>query len=111
MERRRQNVEVFVSQDGKAPYEVWFNSLGDASDAAQVILAIEELRSGKFELCRSIGCGVFEKRIPGNPTFRIFFALVGTEGLLLLTGSHEASKRECSEKALKIWKEFKANAH
>ncbi len=111
MERRRQNVEIFTSQDGKAPFEVWFHELRDSALATEVLLAIEDLKAGRFDQCRSIGCGVFEKRISLHPPLRLFFALVGREGLLLLTGSGDHSKKDSSENALKIWKEFKEHAH
>jgi putative addiction module killer protein len=111
MSVRRNNVEIFVSQNGKGPFEAWFQEIKDATEAAEIILAIDDLSRGEFKHCRSIGCGVFEKRIHSESPARLFFALVGSDGLLLLHGSSDGSKKEGAEQALKIWKEFKENAH
>jgi putative addiction module killer protein len=111
MGKTRANVELFVSQAGKVPFEDWFHSIRDGELAARVLMAIEDLRRGEFKNCRSIGCGVFEKRVLLEPTTRLFFALVGNDGILVLNGSSNPSKKEGADTALAIWKEFKENAH
>lgn len=111
MAPKRDLVEIFVNPDGVTPFTVWFHDLKNSSMAALVLCAIEELREGTFENCRSIGCGVFEQRISVFPPLRLFFALVGPDGLLLLTGCSDPSKKDSSELAMKIWKEFKSHAH
>jgi len=111
MKARRHNVEIFLSQDGKAPFESWFQQIKDATSAATILMAVDDLSRGEFKHCRSIGCGVFEKRLTLPVPTRVFFALVGSDGLLLLSGSNDVSKKEGAEKALRIWKEFKENAH
>ena len=78
---------------------------------ADILTSIDGLVSGDFDGCRSVGCGVFERRVSLYPPLRIFFAFVGREGLLVLAGSSDASKKEGAEAALKIWKEFKEHAH
>lgn len=111
MGKIRSNVELFVNQDGKVPFEDWFHSIRDGELAARVLMAVEDLRRCEFKNCRSIGCGVFEKRVLLEPAIRLFFALVGADGILLLNGSSNPSKKEGADAALAIWKEFKDNAH
>jgi len=108
---RRTQIEVFTTQEGTFPFRSWLQNLKDSHLAAEVLSAVDDLKGGNFENCRSVGCGVFEKRVSLYPPLRVFFAFVGTEGLLILTGTSDSSKKDGALQALKIWKEFKEHAH
>jgi len=111
MGSERTQVEVFTTPDGSIPFSGWFHGLKDSTLAAEVLASVDCLVNGNFDECRSVGCGVFEKRVSLYPPMRLFFALLGKEGLLILTGTSDASKKDSAEQALNIWKEFKENAH
>jgi len=111
MDRKRSQIEVYATQDGAIPFAAWLHGIKDSYLVAEILSSIDGLVTGDFDGCRSVGCGVFERRVSLYPPLRIFFALVGKEGLLILAGTSDASKKDGAEQALKIWKEFKEHAH
>jgi putative addiction module killer protein len=111
MVQKRTQLEVYSTQDGAIPLAAWLHGIKDSTLVAEILSGVDSLVNGDFTDCRSIGGGLFEKRISLYPPLRVFFALVGKEGLLLLTGTSDTSKKDGAEQALKIWKEFKQDAH
>jgi len=111
MDKKRSQIEVYSTQDGSIPFAAWLHGIKESGLVAEVLIGIDALVSGDFRDCRSLGCGVFERRVSLYPPLRIFFALVGKEGLLVLAGTSDSSKKDGAEQALKIWKEFKEHAH
>lgn len=102
---------MYVTAEGRVPFEQWLNEIPLASSEAVVLAAIDSLGSGEFRDCYSIGGGVFECRTRSSLGYRVYFALVGDDSLLLLGGGAQKSAKDDAKKALAYWQEFKAHAH
>lgn len=110
MEVQEREIRVYETQDGKRPFEDWIKSLRDKRAKARVFARIDRLSLGNFGDCRSVGGGVYELRVHYGPGYRLYFALLGTTVVLLLTGGTKKGQRRDVEKAQEYWKEFKKDA-
>ncbi len=111
MEPPERKLEVFVTANGKAPFEEWFSKLRDKTGKARIFNRIDRLRLGHFGDCEPVGDGVFELRIQFGPGFRIYFGLQGAEVILLLCGGDKGTQNRDIANAIRYWKEYKAHAN
>jgi putative addiction module killer protein len=99
-------VQIFVARSGKAPFEYWMQSLRDKQTKARILTRIDRVRLGNFGDCESVGEGVYELRIHLGPGYRIYFALVGAEIVLLLCGGDKSSQSRDIKDAKAYWQEY-----
>ena len=103
-------LQIYVSSNGKSPFEEWLQSLKDKTSKAKIYQRIDRIRLGNFGDCKSVGAGVYELRIRWGPGLRIYYGLAGTHIILLLCGGDKGSQRKDIRRAHQIWKEFHDNA-
>lgn len=101
----------YVDECGRAPFKRWFDGL-NARAAAKVTTAIDRIARGLMTNVKSVGAGVFERRIEFGPGYRIYF---GTEtdgrvstAVILLYGGSKSAQRKDIELAQRYWKDYKA---
>lgn len=61
---------------------------------------------GNFGDAKSVGDGVFEMRIDYGPGYRLYYALRGSELVLLLIGGDKSSQQKDIAKAKKLNQEY-----
>ncbi len=104
-------LQIFVARNGKAPFELWMNTLRDKVTKARILSRIDRLRLGNFGDCESVGDGVNELRIHFGPGFRIYFGMHGADVVLLLCGGDKSSQTRDIADAKRYWQEFQQYGH
>ena len=99
-------LEVYITNDGKAPIDDWFNGL-DATAAVKVRTALARIESGNWGDIKPVGQGVFERRITFGPGYRIYFGRDGDTLIILLCGGTKKRQRNDIEKAKSCWVDYK----
>ena len=111
MESAERRIELFVTANGKVPFEEWMRTLRDKSNKARIFSRIDRLRLSLFGDCKAVGEGVSELRIHVGPGFRVYFGLVGTTVVLLLCGGDKSSQARDIAQAIRYWKEYQSHAN
>lgn len=99
-------VTQYETLDGKIPFEAWFSSL-DAKAALKVRVAVAQMEAGNFGDHKSVGGGVWERRINFEKGYRIYFAKIGNDLILLFCGGVKSRQQADIDKAKDYLSEFK----
>lgn len=99
-------VAQYEMEDGKVPFSAWFLSL-DTKAALKVRTAIAQMEAGNFGDHKSVGGGVWERRINFEEGYRVYFAKDGSELVLLFCGGTKARQQSDIDKAKEYWSEYK----
>jgi len=106
----QKQVEIYLDQDGKAPFSIWVNELSDLKGRAKVRERIARLRLGNMGDCEPVGDGVSELRIHFGPGYRVYFGQDGKKiVVLLLAGAKKTQKKDINT-AKVFWKDYKERA-
>ncbi len=97
----------YVAEDGSCPFESWLGSLRDTRGKARVLTRLDRLALGCFGDVKALGDGVSELRIDVGPGYRVYFAIVGKQIVLLLYGGDKNRQREDVAKAKTLFEEYK----
>ena len=85
----------------------WLKRLKDTAARARILLRIQRLVvTGNFGDAKPVGDGVFEMRIDYGPGYRLYYALRGSEVVLLLVGGDRSSQQKDVVKAKKLNQEY-----
>ena len=90
-----------------ATYHKWYRKLKDRKARAIIATRIERLIYGNPGDISIVGDGVSELRIHYGPGYRIYFARLEQEIILLLCGGNKTSQHHDIEQAKKILKELR----
>ena len=96
-------VEIYVAENGKAPFSIWFASLKDSRVRAAIRIRIGRIRLGNFGDCKPVGDGVYELRIAFGPGYRVYYGRKGNRLVILLCGGHKGSQKRDVTKAKQYW--------
>jgi len=97
-------------QNGVAPFDEWFDSLGDPRMQVAIDARLARVRAGNFGDCKTVGGGVCELRISLGPGLRVYFGLHGEQVVVLLGGGDKKSQRRDIRRAQQLWQQFKKHA-
>ena len=99
MEAIPQKAIIYTTQDKSRPFANWLESCKDKNARRIVRLRIAQLRKGNFANCENLKGGLFEMKIDSGPGYRIYFAKVDNETVLLLWGGTKRKQNRDIEKA------------
>lgn len=97
----------YIRNDGRCPFAEWFERL-DHQAAAKVATALERMKAGNFGDHRSVGSGVWERRINFGPGYRIYFGRDGARLVILFGGGTKSRQSSDIKHAQSTWAEYKA---
>ncbi|MYB75752.1 MAG: hypothetical protein F4X83_01355 [Chloroflexi bacterium] len=100
------NLVVYITEEGKAPFEDWFNKL-DVAAALKVRTALARIESGNFGDIKPVGQGVSERRLTFGPGYRIYFGQDGDKFVILLCGGAKKRQSKDIEQAKSLWDDYK----
>ncbi|WP_053381983.1 type II toxin-antitoxin system RelE/ParE family toxin [Nitrospira moscoviensis] len=106
MEAFPREIQIYVREDGVAPFSEWLGSLRDVRGRAKIRTRLDRLELGNFGDCRGVGDGVQELRIDYGPGYRIYFGQVNTTLILLLCGGDKASQARDIQTAKSYWQDY-----
>ena len=85
----------------------WLKRLKDAAARARSLVRIQRLSlTENFGDAKSVGDGIFEMRDDYGPGYRLYYALRGSELVLLLIGGDKSSQQRDIAKAKKLNQEY-----
>ena len=87
-------------------YAGWLEGLRDRRAAARIAIRIDRLRLGNPGDVKSVGGGVSEMRIDYGPGYRVYFANVGVQIVLLLCGGDKSTQARDIERAKSLAEEL-----
>ncbi|MAI42112.1 MAG: addiction module protein [Gammaproteobacteria bacterium] len=83
-------------------YQRWIDGLKDLSGRARVLMRVDRLDHGNPGNYRNLKEGVSELKIDGGAGYRVYYALRGSELLLLLAGGARSSQAKDITRALEL---------
>jgi len=98
---------VYVTEEGKAPFDEWFNKL-DTAAALKVRTALARIETGNLGDVKPVGQGVSERRIPFGPGYRVYFGQDGDKLVILLCGGTKKRQSKDIEQAKAFWDDYKS---
>ncbi len=75
---------IYETANGNEPFSDWLDSI-DNSVKGKVIARVDRLKNGLFGNAKALKDGLYELKFK-NPAFRIYYAIVGKQVVLLLSG-------------------------
>lgn len=100
-------IRHYVSRAGKDVFDDWLTQLADARAQAKIATRISRLAAENFGDCKSLRQGLFELRIDWGPGYRVYYAMIGRESVLLLCGGDKRKQSADVERALEYLKDYK----
>lgn len=85
----------------------WLTELADARAQAKIVSRINRLAAGNFGDCKPLRQGLFELRIDWGPGYRVYYAMMGRERVLLLRGGDKRKQSADIDRALEYLRDYK----
>ena len=101
-------LRFYQTAERKRPFETWLLGLRDAHARAQIEARLARLATGNFGDTKWVGKGVLELRIDRGPGYRVYFARLGQEMVLLLCGGDKRTQQRDIERAKDYFDDYKA---
>jgi len=79
----------------------------DAHAQAKTTTRINRLAAGNFGDCKSLQLGLYELRTDWGLGYRVYYAMIGKECVLLLYGGDKRKQSSDIERALEYLKDYK----
>lgn len=95
----------------KEPAKAWIDSLRDIQGQARILVGIQRAEKGNFGKHKSLGAGVMEIKFDFGPGYRVYYALDGSELILLLMGGDKSTQSKDIELAKYYWKTHQEENH
>lgn len=99
---------AYQKEIGKVPLYDWLNSL-DKTTFRIVMTRLARIRVGNLGDCSPIGDGIWEFRIDFGPGYRIYYAKLANQLVILFIGGNKRSQSRDINKAKEYWLDYKEN--
>lgn len=97
----------YLTETGKDVVGEWLADLKDLRVRAKVVTRIARLEAGNFGDCKPVGNGAWELRIDWGPGYRVYYAIVGSDLLLLLCGGDKRKQGADIRRAAKLLNDYR----
>lgn len=97
-------------QNGRVPFDEWFNSLRDRKIQAAVDARLARVRAGNPGDHKSVGAGVSELRIHMGSGVRVYYGEWNKQIVILLGGGDKSSQPRDISRAKQLWQQFNKDA-
>ena len=81
-------------------YQDWLDGLRDRTAKIAVIKRVARVEAGLFGDCKSLRDGISELRIDVGAGYRVYYALVGNQVILLTSGGDKKSQSRDIDRAV-----------
>ena len=93
---------MLIQVDTTVVFDKWFEKLKDGKARYVIGLHIERMTKDNMGTIRSVGQGIFEKKINYGPGYRLYFYQKGKAWILLLCGGDKSTQQKDINQARKI---------
>jgi putative addiction module killer protein len=107
MSQKRQAIYFKDKTSGKEPAKEWIDSMKDKMGKAKIFTRISRAENGNLGDHSSVGDGVFELRIDFGPGYRVYYALEGSDFIILLVAGDKSSQAKDISKSKEFWASHK----
>jgi putative addiction module killer protein len=90
-----------------ADFKSWIKGLKDTVGAARINVRLSRLKDGQFGDVRSVGDGIRELRFMFGPGYRVYYAVIDDQLILLIAGGDKSSQFNDIVKAKQILRQWK----
>ena len=97
----------YQTSSGTIPFRDWLGKLRDERGRQRIEARLGYVRRGNFGVTNSVGGGVQELKINFGPGYRVYFARMGDQILVLLCGGDKSTQTKDILKAKSYWADFK----
>ena len=87
-------------------YQDWLDGLRDRTAKIAVIKRVARVEAGLFGDCKSLRDGISELRIDVGAGYRVYYALVGNQVILLTSGGDKKSQSRDIDRAIRFLKDW-----
>ncbi|MEM9946044.1 MAG: type II toxin-antitoxin system RelE/ParE family toxin [Cyanobacteria bacterium P01_D01_bin.36] len=105
MTRKQWEIRGYENERGIRPFEEWLLTLSKTT-RVRVEERIDRLTYGNFGDHKTVGKGVYELRLFFGSGYRVYYAIVGTQIVLLLAGGDKKSQTKDIKKAQSYWNQY-----
>jgi putative addiction module killer protein len=103
-------IRHYLSRAGKDVFDAWLSRLADARAQAKIAIRINRLAAGSFGDCKPLRQGECELRIDWGPGYRVHYAMIGRECVLLLCGGDKRKQSSDIDRAFEYFKDYRERA-
>ena len=100
-------IRRYLTASGKDVFGEWLAKLNDTRARAKIAMRIDRVAAGNFSDCKPLRGGIWELRIDWGPGYRVYYAMVGRETVLLLTGGDKRRQTADIERAITYFKDYR----
>ena len=100
-------IDVYVTEDGRAPFSEWLEALGDREAAARIHVRLARVRLGNLGIWCSVGGGVMELKVDYGPGYRVYFGRFGLRLVVLLCGGGKKTQSRDIARAKDYWTDYR----
>ncbi len=105
MGRVEYEIEIYVLESGKAPFESWLKSL-ERNIQNRIMARLDRVQLGNFGDHKIVGKGVSELRFFFGSGYRVYYGVDDGKIVLLLTGGDKKSQNKDITQAQDYWKNY-----
>jgi putative addiction module killer protein len=99
-------IRHYLTPDGKDIVLEWLRSLRDTKARIAIDRRINRMESDNFGDHRFCRDGVWELRIDVGPGYRVYYALAGSQVVLLLAGGDKRTQDADIRRAATYWQDW-----
>lgn len=103
-------LQYYENEDGKEPFIEWLEALKDQSSILRIRKRLRRMESNNLGNYKSVGSKVFELKLDFGPGFRIYFAFLDKQHIILLLGGTKKQQQKDINQAKQYWADF-STAH
>jgi putative addiction module killer protein len=100
-------IRRYLTGSGRDVFGEWLAGLRDARTQAKIVARIDRLSAGNCGDCKALRAGLFELRVNWGPGYRVYYALVGRDRILLLCGGDKRRQPSDIKRALAYLKDYR----
>lgn len=100
-------IQRYVSRAGRDIFGDWLADLKDVRARAKVAVRIDRIATGNFGDCKALREGLYELRIDWGPGYRVYYAMIGRQIVLLLCGGDKRKQSSDIERAFEYLEDYK----
>lgn len=97
----------YQTSSGLVPLSVYLAGLADKRAVAKIVMRLDRLELGNFGDCRQVSRGVWELKVDYGPGYRIYYARVGEELVILLCGGDKRTQPRDIERAAEYLADYR----
>ena len=107
---RPKDVQLYVTEEGKSPFEDWLEGLRDRKARAAIDARIARLGLGLVGQVREVDRGVHELKVDIGQGYRVYFGNVSNVVVLLLSGGDKRTQKADIKRAREFWSDYQERA-